>query len=313
MTDRTRRLALAAALVSLTPDVTFAHFTLRSPASWRVQDPLGNPQKVGPCGNEGTVATIGAVTAFAPGETITITLDETIFHPGHYRVALAVNDRSELPAEPPVSPGTTACGSAPIMEPPVFPVLADGVLQHTEPFTETRFIQVTLPSDVTCAHCTLQVLEFMSNHGAPCFYHHCADISIGAGGAGCATDGDCDDGNACTRDACSSTQGCITQPTTLADVGTGFLGVLRGSPCSTDELPPRIVTLFHRAETSVIRAAQRRAKANQLLRRASKSLRSASKKLEKERQEGISGECATAVAAVLEEANARVQCLRSGL
>jgi MYXO-CTERM domain-containing protein len=28
----------------------------------------------------------------------------------------------------------------------------------------------------------LQVVEFMSNHGAPCFYHHCADITIQAGG-----------------------------------------------------------------------------------------------------------------------------------
>src|SRR6185436_19691353 len=144
--------------------------------------------KLGPCGDEGSAPASGIVTPFAPGETITITLDETIFHPGHYRVALAVADRSELPPEPPVTPGDTACGSAPLMDPPVFPVLADGALLHTEPFTTSQTIQVTLPSDVTCTHCTLQVLEFMTDHPAPCFYHHCADISIAARDALCTTD-----------------------------------------------------------------------------------------------------------------------------
>src|SRR5262249_36841211 len=141
-----------------------AHFALRSPESWRVQDGLGSPQKLGPCGDEDTAPTTGTVTGFSAGDTVTITLDETIFHPGHYRVALAVNDRSELPPEPPVTPGATPCGSVPIESPALFPVLADGALQHSEPFTGTRFIQVTLPSDVRCTHCTLQVLEFMSDH-----------------------------------------------------------------------------------------------------------------------------------------------------
>jgi uncharacterized protein (TIGR03382 family) len=29
----------------------------------------------------------------------------------------------------------------------------------------------------------LQVVEFMSSHGAPCFYHHCANIKITTNGA----------------------------------------------------------------------------------------------------------------------------------
>lgn len=159
------------------PDVA-AHFFLEEPASWRVQDSSGNPQKTGPCGNDGSAAETGTVTAYMAGETITIRLRETIFHPGHYRVALAVNDRSELPAPPPVTPGSTACGSTEIMDPPVFPVLADGVLPHTSPLSGEQTIEVTLPSDVTCENCTLQVIQWMSNHGAPCFYYHCADISI---------------------------------------------------------------------------------------------------------------------------------------
>src|SRR5262245_63894438 len=104
-------LVLALAATVAAPPIVSAHFVLRSPANWREQDALGGPQKVGPCGEEGTAAATGAVTAYAPGETITITLDETIFHPGHYRVSLAVNDRSELPPEPVVTPGDSPCGS----------------------------------------------------------------------------------------------------------------------------------------------------------------------------------------------------------
>lgn len=333
-------LALALSVTLVAPHMATAHFVLRSPASWRAQDALGSPQKLGPCGDEGTAAETGAVTAFSPGDTVTITLDETIFHPGHYRVALAVNDRSELPAEPAVTPGATPCGSVPILDSPAFPVLADGVLEHTGAFSETQSIQVTLPSTVTCARCTLQVLEFMSNHTAPCFYHHCADISIEAGAgepctwdADCANDdactGDrcdsetgrcehvdtgsstCDDGNACTRDACMAAQGCVTQPVTLADVGTGFLGALQVLPCSTEQVPPAVGALFRRADTFVTRAAQSPAKAGRFLNRAAKRLRRAGKKVTKASGRSLSAECSTALGAALDQAQISVQCLLS--
>jgi len=287
-----------------------AHFALRSPASWRVQDALGSPQKVGPCGDEGAAPTTGVVTAFSPGETITITLDETIFHPGHYRVALAVDDRDELPAEPPVTPGATACGSVPIMSPPMFPVLADGMLEHTTPFSGTRSIQVTLPSDVTCAHCTLQVLEFMSSHPVPCFYHHCADISIGAISPGCATDTDCADDDACTTDRCSGEQECVNPPITLGDVTTGFLGVLEVPPCSTEHLPPVITRLFDKADGLVARASQHPSRAKRFLNRASKKLSHAANRATKAQGRSISTGCGTALGAVLAGAQIRVGCLQ---
>lgn len=171
------------ALGVLTPRETRAHFALQSPPSWMSQDSLGSPQKLGPCGDEGGGTPTGIVTAFQSGQTITVTIDELIFHPGHYRIAMSVNDRSELPAEPAVTAGTnTPCGTAAIESPPVFPVLADDVFDHTAPFTGPQSIQITLPSNVTCTHCTLQVIEFMSNHPlnnpGGCFYHHCADFSL---------------------------------------------------------------------------------------------------------------------------------------
>lgn len=185
---------------ALWPATAHAHFVLEEPENWMEQDGMGVPEKLGPCGDEGGTPT-NTVTPFHAGETITITIREALFHPGHYRVALSVADRSELPPEPEVTPDNQSeCGSVMVEDPPEFPILADGVLEHTAPFDSEQSFQVTLPSDVTCEHCTLQVLEFMSNHRAPCFYHHCADISIspadGAGGmsAGGASSGGMDAG-----------------------------------------------------------------------------------------------------------------------
>lgn len=170
-----------AALTIFTAARANAHFVLKQPAASLVQSSVGDPQKTGPCGGAGTPT--GVVTAYKPGDTVTIQIDETIYHPGHYRVALAVNDPSELPAEPPVTPGTSECGSTVIQSPATFPILADGQLLHSQSFSGPQTFQVTLPKDVTCKKCTLQVLEFMSSHDAPCFYHHCANIAI-------TTDGD---------------------------------------------------------------------------------------------------------------------------
>jgi MYXO-CTERM domain-containing protein len=167
----------------LAPAEAHAHFILQDPPSWMSQDSLGTPEKLGPCGDEGGGTASGTVTAFSPGQTITVTVNEVIFHPGHYRIALSVTDRNMLPPEPNVTPGGgVACGTADIMSPAVFPVLADDVFDHTAPFGGPQSVQITLPTNVTCTHCTLQVIEFMSQHGlnnpGGCFYHHCADISI---------------------------------------------------------------------------------------------------------------------------------------
>jgi MYXO-CTERM domain-containing protein len=182
---RVAPLGLLAAL-TLSARSADAHFVLQAPACWMSQDSIGLPEKLGPCGDEddGTDAATpsGIVTAYQVGATITVTINEEIFHPGHYRIALATTDRSQLPAEPLVEAGATACGSVPIEDPPVFPVLADNVFPHTAPFTSPQTTTVTLPANVTCTKCTLQVIEFMSDHGlnvpGGCFYHHCADISV---------------------------------------------------------------------------------------------------------------------------------------
>ena len=186
-----KRISLVAAITLgtiglLAPTGARAHFVLTTPASWAVLDASGGPQKSAPCGQadpgQPPVAT-NLVGSFHPGDTVTITVTETVFHPGHYRVSLAPS-QAELPADPAVTAGSTACGSTVVESPAVFPVLADGMLDHTTAFNGPQTFTVKLPDTMTCTKCTLQIVEFMSSHGlnnpGGCFYHHCADLSIQA-------------------------------------------------------------------------------------------------------------------------------------
>jgi Lytic polysaccharide mono-oxygenase, cellulose-degrading len=163
-----------------------AHFQLQAPANWLEQDSDGVPIKLGPCGDEqddsGAQPT-GTVTVFQEGQQVTVTINEVIFHPGFYRIALATDDRGQLPKEPQVDASATdPCDKTTFEDPPVFPVLADDVFEHVSPFSTPQSTQITLPAGVTCDHCTLQVIEFMSDHSlnipGGCFYHHCANIKI---------------------------------------------------------------------------------------------------------------------------------------
>ena len=186
------RLALGVlAAVLFAPTVLDAHFTLIAPASWLVENRLGDPQKAGPCG--GTSADAGtptnAVTKVQGGSTLHVKVQETVFHPGHYRIALAVNSRAELPPDPEVVTRQTERGdwsvSAPIQQPPAPPILADGLWAHTDraAIAQPFETDITLPN-ITCEKCTLQIIQFMAEHGrnrdGDFSYHHCADLQITA-------------------------------------------------------------------------------------------------------------------------------------
>lgn len=207
----------AAALSAIDPAVAHAHFTLLEPACYSEQNRLGDPQKSAPCGqaDPGTpVEMTGDVTTYVQGQTITLRLTETIFHPGHYRVSIAP-DPDSLPADPEVTPGDTPCGSTVIETDPQLPLVADGLLAHTTALTGEQSVEIKLPDDLICDNCTLQVSEFMSSHGinnpGGCFYHHCATITIvprsaettGSGGAG----GESGEGGAASSSNGSSSSG----------------------------------------------------------------------------------------------------------
>lgn len=216
-----------------------AHFVLMEPACYSEQDALGSPLKSAPCGQadpRNAVVPTGAVTSLVEGGVLHLTIDETIHHPGHYRVAIAP-DMASLPEDPPVMAGSTPCGSAPIDPAPALPVLADGVFVHTARFDGPQSIDIPLPPGFTCDHCVVQVAEFMSNHGlnnpGGCFYHHCADVTITAAAADAGVadaggpgpdagvlDGGTDAGDASATDA-----------TTHADSGAGAGAETSGCGC----------------------------------------------------------------------------------
>ena len=181
--------ATAAAVLVFVPAVMHAHFKLLEPASWLIEDERGDPQKAGPCG--GTNADYGkpsyAVTPAVGGSKLHIKVMETIYHPGHYRVALAVNSPTELPVDPKATTETTERGprsvSAEIQNPVQMPVLADGLFVHQAKADGPFETDVTLPN-IGCKRCTLQVIEFMEQHAVNnpgmFTYHHCATVQITA-------------------------------------------------------------------------------------------------------------------------------------
>ena len=173
--------------LAVVPVVAHAHFRLLEPASWLIEDDRGDPQKAGPCGGSNTDYGKPSYTInqAVGGSNLHVKVMETIYHPGHYRVALAVNSPNELPVDPKATTETTAQGlrsvSAEIQSPVQMPVLADGLFVHTAKVDSPFETDVTLPN-IACKRCTLQVVQFMEQHGANnpgnFTYHHCAVLQI---------------------------------------------------------------------------------------------------------------------------------------
>ncbi|MYH30024.1 MAG: hypothetical protein F4137_14485 [Acidobacteria bacterium] len=192
----------AAVALAMLPVDTQAHFQLVEPAPWINLDRLGNPQKVGPCGGNPTgdndAILSGIVTEVTGGSKLHLKIQETIFHSGHYRVALSVNSRNELPADPTAVEKWTDRGLysvwGVIQSPPQIPVIADGLFPHYPVGDQRASFRPETPMDpweadiaipnINCEKCTLQVIQFMADHvyNTPggYSYHHCADLKITA-------------------------------------------------------------------------------------------------------------------------------------
>ena len=138
-----RLLFVVAGLTMAVQAATSAHFKLMEPASWLVENDRGDPQKAGPCGGSNTDwgKPSYIVSKAVGGQKLHLKIQETIYHPGHYRVALAVNSPTELPADPQVTTKDSDRGpqsvSAAIQNPVQIPVLADGLFVHAERPTGT--------------------------------------------------------------------------------------------------------------------------------------------------------------------------------
>jgi len=186
------RFVLVAAILTIAARNAAAHFRLLEPASWLIEDNRGDPQKSGPCGgsNSDWGKPSYIISKAVGGQKLHIKVQETVYHPGHYRVSLAVNSPNELPSDPEAATREGERGpqsvSAKIQDPPQLPVLADGLFVHSTRPTGAAapFEADVLLPNINCKKCTLQIVQFMAEHAfnnpGGYTYHHCANLQITA-------------------------------------------------------------------------------------------------------------------------------------
>lgn len=172
-----------------------AHFRLVQPPSWLQEDEVGGPQKGSPCGPGNTMLILGddvqpvptsdAVTTFSAGQTVTFELDETVYHPGYFRVSLAHTTAAratikDFPNPPLTDPVDCHYDASAVPAGAHDKVLADGLFMAEGQEGENRSLRpsIKLPNE-PCDECTIQVVQVMEGHpGSSCFYFHCANIKI---------------------------------------------------------------------------------------------------------------------------------------
>ncbi|HKE15960.1 MAG TPA: SCE4755 family polysaccharide monooxygenase-like protein [Kofleriaceae bacterium] len=165
MSSRRLSLPLAVALVGASAPTALAHIQLRTPLQRTTE------LKNGPCGAPNDTRGQN-VCQFRPGSTITVQFDETVEHPGHFRVSF--DDDGQDGFVDPTGFDDTSGGPT---------VLLDGIADRdTRADGNSLYsIQVTLP-DVECDNCTLQVIQVMSDKppygDGNDIYYQCADLVL---------------------------------------------------------------------------------------------------------------------------------------
>ena len=180
------RLSVAAAFGGATLVAPFAsaHVRLVYPTP-RYPTPAmmnsSNDIKTGPCGraNDSRTTDMSRVTVLEPGATITVQFNETIDHPGFYRISFDDDGQDAFVAPSMRSQVQTG---------PTFtlPVLRDNIADHA---AGAYTAMVTLPN-VECERCTLQLIQVMVQASVMSWdpspdqdiYYTCADIALRRGG-----------------------------------------------------------------------------------------------------------------------------------
>lgn len=146
-------LLLAVAFTSCFPEA-YAHARFKLDGLVKPRDDATG-HKVGPCGD---VSRTNSPAVFSPGQTITVEWEETINHPGFFRIAFSPANDTDFDSY----------------------VLADKIADTQNDTNVPHFYQqdITLP-DLACTDCTLQLIQYMTEDPAvPTLYYSCADIAI---------------------------------------------------------------------------------------------------------------------------------------
>jgi|GEM_PF-1248456 len=163
-----------------------AHIKLIKPDAWLNEDGSGGPQKGGPCGPGGfddvqPMPLSMKVTTVTAGDMLMVQFDETVHHPGWFRIALAEDPKD---FEEIVFPNPDNCNydMSKVPTEPHGNVLKDGFGMDTNIGGENRqFMEMVKLPDAPCEKCTLQVIQVMADalHAPPgCVYYHCAELKI---------------------------------------------------------------------------------------------------------------------------------------
>ncbi|MBK8941439.1 MAG: hypothetical protein IPM79_28495 [Polyangiaceae bacterium] len=156
--------SLLALVLSTAPSVASAHTVLVNPEPLTTNDDAKTPSCG--CTFDGTGLECPPdfqITNYEPGETITVTWNETINHSGDFRITFIDKPPSEV-TEADVEASTITM---------TIPDDQAGGLGD---------VQLTLPL-TPCDECTIQVRQFMEGAADP-YYYTCSAISIGGGGGG---------------------------------------------------------------------------------------------------------------------------------
>jgi MYXO-CTERM domain-containing protein len=158
------RILIIAGLVCLQATAAHAHIQLTYPTQ-RYTD-----QKYGPCGRLNDTGRGDAVTTLPPGATITVTWNETINHPGHFRISFDDDGQDDF-ADPEHFEDFYTVPS----------VIADNIADT--PQGGVSSFEITLPN-IECANCTLQVVQVMTDKppygDGNDLYYQCADLILSA-------------------------------------------------------------------------------------------------------------------------------------
>jgi hypothetical protein len=189
----------------VTPSVALAHIHLTFPLA-RTDSATGD-QKEEHCGTPGWIRADHPerTSVFLPGQTITVTWDETIQHPGYFRIALQPNAGAELDlfGIPPcgVDVGDPInCGNDnfPTLNQEGIDPINGSIVIADQILDGTLSQEITLPN-IECANCTLQFIQVMTDKNpytrdalSDDIYFNCADVVLSAtapdGGTGATPD-----------------------------------------------------------------------------------------------------------------------------
>lgn len=123
--------------------------------------------KTGPCG--GVAVDENKRTTVAAGQSINLEWEETVNHPGYFRLILIAGD------------GTQLTSVQPIVVMDRYDDTQNGQVIAADSSTWHHFSTTVTVPDVSCEKCAFEFVQVMTDRNPPTNYHSCADVRITGG------------------------------------------------------------------------------------------------------------------------------------